>query len=220
MAVPRSTRAPRAWAEWGLTLRSKILSTHGVGEAHETPGEVRKPTTSTSPRRLVRAASSPHEVLRWLRAAAPRSAHLQGSESSGEEVRNRSPETSGSESSAFLQEILAVCYISPVSHRQFASPRLLLPLTVVLLRRVLLTCCTQVPTTRPAYNGPKPCELQAKWLRRRLRAALWCIFLSAPLGIAHLRPSEPNAPNNHHHHHHHHWSTTPQRPQPQRPRGL
>ena len=40
--------------------------------------------TSTSPRRLVRAASSPHEVLRWLRAAAPRSAHLQGSESSGE----------------------------------------------------------------------------------------------------------------------------------------
>ena len=39
-------------------------------------------------------------------------------------VRNRSPENSGSESSAFLQEILAVCYISPVSHRQFASPRL------------------------------------------------------------------------------------------------
>ena len=33
----------------------------------------------------MRAASSPHEVLRWLRAAAPRSApaHLQGSESSG-----------------------------------------------------------------------------------------------------------------------------------------
>ena len=58
-----------------------------------------------------------------LRAAAPRSAHLQGSESSGE-VRNRSPETSGSESSAFLQGILALCYISPVSHRQFASPRL------------------------------------------------------------------------------------------------
>ena len=64
-----------------------------------------------------------HEVLRWLRAAAPRSAHLQGSESSGE-VRNRRPETSGSESSAFLQESLEVCYISPVSHRQFASPRL------------------------------------------------------------------------------------------------
>ena len=34
MAVPRSTRAPRAWAEWGLALWSKILSTHGVGEAH------------------------------------------------------------------------------------------------------------------------------------------------------------------------------------------
>ena len=32
----------------------------------------------------------PHEVLRWLRAAAPRSARLQGSESSGE-VPNRSP---------------------------------------------------------------------------------------------------------------------------------
>ena len=37
-------------------------------------------------RKLVRAASTPHEVLRWTRtvAAAPRSAHLQGSESSGE----------------------------------------------------------------------------------------------------------------------------------------
>ena len=53
----------------------------------------------------------------------PHTSSLQGSESSGE-MRNRSPETSGSESSALRQEILAVCYISPVSHRQFASPRL------------------------------------------------------------------------------------------------
>ena len=34
MAVPRTTRAPRPWTECDNTLRSKILSTHGVGEAH------------------------------------------------------------------------------------------------------------------------------------------------------------------------------------------
>ena len=34
MAVPRTTRAPRAWTEWEITLWSKILSMHGVGEAH------------------------------------------------------------------------------------------------------------------------------------------------------------------------------------------
>ena len=33
MAVPRITRVPRAWEEWVITLRSKILSMHGVGEA-------------------------------------------------------------------------------------------------------------------------------------------------------------------------------------------
>ena len=33
MAVPRTTRAPRSWTEWGITLWSKILSMHGVGEA-------------------------------------------------------------------------------------------------------------------------------------------------------------------------------------------
>ena len=35
-AVPRSTRAPRAWAEWEITLWSKILSIHGVGKARNT----------------------------------------------------------------------------------------------------------------------------------------------------------------------------------------
>ena len=34
MAVPRSTRVPRAWTEWGLALWSKVLSRHGVGKAH------------------------------------------------------------------------------------------------------------------------------------------------------------------------------------------
>ena len=33
MAVPRTTRVPRPWTEWVITLWSKILSTHGVGEA-------------------------------------------------------------------------------------------------------------------------------------------------------------------------------------------
>ena len=33
MAGPRTTRAPRPWTEWGITLWSKILSMHGVGEA-------------------------------------------------------------------------------------------------------------------------------------------------------------------------------------------
>ena len=97
----------------------------------------------------------PHEVLRWLRAAAPRSAHLQGSESSGE-VRNRRPETSGSESSAFLQESLADCYISPVSHRQFASPRL------------PLYCCAV-----PGRHGTRSVMIKrrSRILRRRTRQA-------------------------------------------------
>ena len=34
MAVLWNTRVPRAWTEWVITLRSKILSMHGVGEAH------------------------------------------------------------------------------------------------------------------------------------------------------------------------------------------
>ena len=34
MAVPRTTRAPRPWAEWRLALWSKMLSIHGVGKAH------------------------------------------------------------------------------------------------------------------------------------------------------------------------------------------
>ena len=33
MAVPWTTRAPRAWSEWEIALWSKILSTHRVGEA-------------------------------------------------------------------------------------------------------------------------------------------------------------------------------------------
>ena len=36
MTVPRTTRVPRPWTEWGITLRSKILSMHGVGEARNT----------------------------------------------------------------------------------------------------------------------------------------------------------------------------------------
>ena len=102
----------------------------------------------------MRAASSPHEVLRWLRAAAPRSAHLQGSESSGE-VRNRSPETSGSESLAFLQEIMAVCYISPVSHRQFASPRL--PLYCCAVSAGGWATRTSPLTARRVALAPKSC---------------------------------------------------------------
>ena len=31
---PHASRGPRAWTEWVITLRSKILSMHGVGEAH------------------------------------------------------------------------------------------------------------------------------------------------------------------------------------------
>ena len=34
MAVPRTTRVPRAWAEREIALWSKMLSMHGVGEAH------------------------------------------------------------------------------------------------------------------------------------------------------------------------------------------
>ena len=34
MAVPWTTRVPRAWTEWGIALWSNILSMHGVGEAH------------------------------------------------------------------------------------------------------------------------------------------------------------------------------------------
>ena len=33
MAVPWTTRAPRAWAEWEITLWGKVLSMRGVGEA-------------------------------------------------------------------------------------------------------------------------------------------------------------------------------------------
>ena len=58
-------------------------------------------------------------------------------------AQNRSPETSGSESSAFLREILAVCYISPVSHRQFASPRL--PLYFAPCREELICVCERIP---------------------------------------------------------------------------
>ena len=34
MAVPRTTRVPRTWTGWGFTVWSKILSMHGVSEAH------------------------------------------------------------------------------------------------------------------------------------------------------------------------------------------
>ena len=34
MAVPRTTRAPRAWTEWVIAYWYKILSIHGFGEAH------------------------------------------------------------------------------------------------------------------------------------------------------------------------------------------
>ena len=34
MAVPRTTRVLRAWAEWDIALWSKILSMHGVGEGN------------------------------------------------------------------------------------------------------------------------------------------------------------------------------------------
>ena len=92
------------------------------------------------------------------------------------------------------------------SSRPFVSDGLCMGLSVV-VSGSSHSNDTRMPTTRLAHNGPKPCELQAKWLWRRLQAALWCILLSAPLEIAHLRPSEPNAPNNHHHH-----ATTPATP--------
>ncbi len=63
----------------------------------------------------MRAASSPTKVPRWLRAAAPRSAHLQGSESSGE-VCIRTNWWSAKVCDGRFGDI------SPVSHRQFASP--------------------------------------------------------------------------------------------------
>jgi hypothetical protein len=72
---------------------------------------------------------------------------------------------------------------------------------------------TRMPTTRHAYNGPKPLRATNEVASAAFAGGVVVNFaVSSPLEIVHLRPSEPNAPNNHHHH------TTPQRPQ--RPRRL
>ena len=76
MVVPRTTRAPRPWTEWGIALRSKILSMHGVGKATAPGGGVagRSRRVAESPggvagRRSRRAVESPGGVAGRSRRA-------------------------------------------------------------------------------------------------------------------------------------------------------
>ena len=73
--LPRITRDPRkAVDRVGTHINIQNIK-HVRGRRGLGPKDLRagQPATSTSPWRLVRAARTPHEVLRWLRAAAPSS---------------------------------------------------------------------------------------------------------------------------------------------------
>ena len=93
-STPEHTRPEGVGRVGTRTLEQNIKHARGRRGARETLEEKRdnRPLPRhLGPRRLVRAASSsPHEVIRWLdgseqlRAAAPRSEHLPGSESPGE----------------------------------------------------------------------------------------------------------------------------------------